>query len=107
MATKRGEGQRNVTQKDGLRRPFAAYRPYVKEELVYGYVKHRDQLIKSIEAGMLAVIFVIHDRPWRTVNNISQLLLCHAAGFTGSLDGKPYIVEIKSSFISLYLHNIT
>ena len=53
---------------------------------------------------MLAVIFVIHDRPWRTVNNISQLLLCHAAGFTGSLDGKPYIVEIKSSFISLYLH---
>ena len=73
----------------------------------YGYVKHRDQLIKSIEAGMLAVIFVIHDRPWRTVNNISQLLLCHAAGFTGSLDGKPYIVEIKSSFISLYLHNIT
>ena len=55
---------------------------------------------------MLAVIFVIHDRPWRTVNNISQLLLCHAAGFTGSLDGKPYIVEIKSSFISLYLHNI-
>ena len=56
---------------------------------------------------MLAVIFVIHDRPWRTVNNISQLLLCHAAGFTGSLDGKPYIVEIKSSFISLYLHNIT
>lgn len=75
--------------------------------LPYGYVKHRDQLIKSIEAGMLAVIFVIHDRPWRTVNNISQLLLCHAAGFTGSLDGKPYIVEIKSSFISLYLHNIT
>ena len=55
---------------------------------------------------MLAVIFVIHDRPWRTVNNISQLLLCHAAGFTGSLDGKPYIVEIKSSFISLYLHQV-
>ena len=56
---------------------------------------------------MLAVIFIIHDRPWGTVNNISQLLLCHTAGFTGPLDGKPYVVEIKSSFISFYLHNIT
>ena len=46
-------------------------------------------------------------RPWGTVNNIGQLLLCHAAGFTGPLDGKPYITEIKSSFISFYLHNIT
>ena len=42
---------------------------------------------------MLAVIFVIHDRPWRTVNNISQLLLCHAAGFSCPLDCEPYIVQ--------------
>ena len=56
---------------------------------------------------MLTIIFIIHNGTRSAVNNIGQLLLCHAAGFTGSLDGKPYIVEIKSSFISLYLHNIT
>ena len=41
------------------------------------------------------------------VNNIGQLLLCHAAGFSSPLDSKPYIVKIKASFISFYLHNIT
>ena len=41
------------------------------------------------------------------VNNIGQLLLCHAAGFSCPLDGEPYIVKIKASFISFYLHNIT
>ena len=41
------------------------------------------------------------------VNNIGQLLLCHAAGFSSPLDGEPYIVKIKASFISFYLHNIT
>ena len=97
-------GNRPITPKPHIGHYGRLRKAYLEQ---YGYVKHRDQLIKSIEAGMLAVIFVIHDRPWRTVNNISQLLLCHAAGFTGSLDGKPYIVEIKSSFISLYLHNFT
>ena len=36
-----------------------------------------------------------------------QLLLCHPAGFPCPLDGEPYIVKIKPSFISFNLHNIT
>ncbi|SCJ69056.1 Uncharacterised protein [uncultured Clostridium sp.] len=56
---------------------------------------------------MLAVIFVIHNGTRSAVNNIGQLLLCHAAGFSCTLDGEPYIVKIKASFISFYLHNIT
>ena len=56
---------------------------------------------------MLTVIFVIHNGTRSAVNNIGQLLLCHAAGFSCTLDGEPYIVKIKSSFISFYLHNIT
>ena len=56
---------------------------------------------------MLAVILVIHDGAWSPVNNIGQLLLRHPSGLPRPLDGEPYIVKIKSSFISLYLHNIT
>jgi len=40
-------------------------------------------------------------------NPISQLLLRHPGGFPCPLDGEPYIAKIKSSFISLNLHNIT
>ena len=40
-------------------------------------------------------------------HDIGQLLLRHAAGFSCPLDGEPYIVKIKSSFISLNFHNIT
>ena len=56
---------------------------------------------------MLAIIFVIHNGTRSAINNIGQLLLCHAAGFSSPLDSKPYIVKIKSPFISFYLHNIT
>ena len=77
------------------------------EVLVYGYIEHRDHLIKSVEAGVLTVIFIIHDRSWGTVNNISQLFLRHPAGLSRPLDCKTYIMEIKSSFISFHLHNIT
>lgn len=58
-------------------------------------------------AELLTVIFVIHNGTRSAVNNIGQLLLCHAAGFSCPLDGEPYIVKIKASFISFYLHNIT
>ena len=34
-------------------------------------------------------------------------LLRHPGGFPCPLDGEPYIAKIKSSFISLNLHNIT
>lgn len=53
---------------------------------------------------MLTIIFIIHNGTRSAVNNIGQLLLCHAAGFSCTLDGEPYIVKIKASFISFYLH---
>ena len=77
------------------------------EVLIYRYIEHCHHLIKGVEAGVLAIILVIHDGARSPVNNIGQLLLCHAAGFSCTLDGEPYIVKIKASFISFYLHNIT
>ncbi len=64
-------------------------------------------VIKGVEAGVLAVILVIHDGARSPVNNIGQLLLRHPSGLPRPLDGEPYIVKIKPSFISLNLHNIT
>ena len=75
--------------------------------LIHRYIKHCDHLIKGVEAWMLTIIFIIHNGTRSAVNNIGQLLLCHAAGFSCTLDGEPYIVKIKASFISFYLHNIT
>ena len=90
--------------------PLSALAPAILgrvKVLIHRYIKHCDHLIKGVEAWMLAVIFVIHNGTRSAVNNIGQLLLCHAAGFSCPLDGEPYIVKIKASFISFYLHNIT
>lgn len=90
--------------------PFSTFTPAILgwvEIMIYGYVKNCDHLIKGIEAGMLAVILIIHNRAWRAVNNIGQLFLCHPAGLPSSFDGSSYIVKIKSSFVLLHLHNIT
>ena len=77
------------------------------EVLVNRYIEHRYHLIEGVEAGVLAVILVIHDGAWSPVNDICQLLLRHPAGFPSSLDGEPHIVEIEASIILLYFHNIT
>ena len=90
--------------------PLSALAPFILgriEILIYRYIKHCYHLIKGVEAGVLAVILVIHDGARSPVNNIGQLLLCHPAGFPCPLDGEPYIVKIKPSFISFNLHNIT
>lgn len=77
------------------------------EILIHRYIEHCNHLIKGVEAWVLSVILVIHNGVWRTVNNIGQLFLCHPAGLPRPLDSEPYIVKIKSSFISFKLHNIT
>ena len=56
---------------------------------------------------MLAVILIIHDRAWSPVKNKGQLLLRQPTGFPCVFYCFSYIVEIKPSFISFYLHNIT
>ena len=90
--------------------PLSALAPAILgrvKVLIHRYIKHCDHLIKGVEAWMLTIIFIIHNGTRSAVNNIGQLLLRHAAGFSCPLDGEPYIVKIKASFISFYLHNIT
>ena len=90
--------------------PLSALAPFILgriEILIYRYIEHCHHLIKGVEAGVLAVILVIHDGTRSPVNNIGQLLLRHPAVLPRPLDSEPYIVKIKSSFISLNLHNIT
>lgn len=90
--------------------PFSALAAFVLgriEILIYRYIEHCHHLIKGVEAGVLAIILVIHDGTRSPINNIGQLLLRHPAGLPRTLDGEPYIVKVKPSFISLYFHNIT
>ena len=68
------------------------------EVLIYRYIKHCDHLIKGVEAWMLTIIFIIHNGTRSAVNNIGQLLLCHAAGFSCTLDGEP--ISWKSKRLS-------
>ena len=80
--------------------PLSALAPAILgwvKVLIHRYIKHCDHLIKGVEAWMLTVIFVIHNGTRSAVNNIFQLLLRHAAGFSCPLDGAPYIVKIKAS----------
>ena len=70
---------------------------------IYSYIKRCHYLIKGVEARLLAIILVTHDGTWSPVNNISQLLLRHPDSLPRPLDGEPYIVKIKPSFISLNL----
>lgn len=90
--------------------PLSALAPLVLgriEILIYRYIKHCHYLIKRVEAGVPAVILVIHDGARNPVNNIGRLLLRYPDGLLRPLDGESYIVKIKALSISLNLKSIT
>ena len=65
-----------------------------EEKLIHGNIKHCHHLIERIKAGMLAVVFVIHDRARSTVNDKGQILLCHSLGFARPLYSKTNLCKI-------------
>ena len=77
------------------------------EILIYRYIEHCHQLIKGVEAGMLAVILVIHDGAREPGQQYRPVALASSGGLRARLMASPYIVKIKAPFISLNLHNIT
>ena len=74
------------------------------KELVHRYIEPCHQLIEDVQAGMLAVVFVVHDGTGIAVNDKGQLFLCHPAGFSFALNLAPYIVEIKFALIAFKSH---
>ena len=85
----------------------APLRAYSVEVLIHGYPEHGRKLIEHIEAGVLNIVFVIHDGTGITVNDITKLLMRHALTLTGFLDGKPDFMEVKLAFIPFYYRPIT
>ena len=56
------------------------------EKLVYGNVQQGDDLVKGVQARMLAPVLKIHDRTRGTVYELCKVFLCPAFGFSFALD---------------------
>ena len=85
----------------------APLRAYSVEVLIHGYPEHGRKLIEHIEAGVLNIVFVIHDGTGITVNDITKLLMRHALTLTGFLDSKSDSVKVKFALVPFNFHSIT
>ena len=56
------------------------------KELVYGNVQQGDDLVKGVQARMLTTIFKIHNGTRCTINELREVFLCPAFGFSFALD---------------------
>lgn len=56
------------------------------EELIYGNFQQCDELIKGVEAGMLAPVFDIHDGTRSTVYKLCEVFLRPALCLSFALD---------------------
>ncbi len=56
------------------------------EKFVYGNVKKGDELVKGVEAGVLALVLNIHDGARGEVCKLGQVLLRPAFGFSSAID---------------------
>lgn len=65
------------------------------EKIIYGNIQQGDELIKSIEAGVLSSVFKIHDRARGAVYKLCEVFLCPAFGFSFALDFPAQRVKIK------------
>ena len=74
------------------------------EKIIYGNIQQGDELIKSIEAGVLSSVFKIHDRARGAVYKLCEVFLCPAFGFSFALDFPAQRVKIKFSFILVHFH---
>ena len=56
------------------------------EELINGNIQQSDDFIKGIQARMLTTIFKIHNGTRCTINELREVFLCPAFGFSFALD---------------------
>ena len=56
------------------------------KELVYGNVQQGDDLVKGVQARMLAPVLKIHDGTRGTIYELREVFLCPAFGFSFAFD---------------------
>ena len=56
------------------------------QQLVYGNVQQGDDLVKGVQARMLAPVLKIHDGTRGTIYELCKVFLCPAFGFSFALD---------------------
>ena len=74
------------------------------EKLIDGNIQKGDDLIKSIEAGVLALVFHIHDGARSALHKLGQILLCPAFGFPLPLDFPAQDMKTQPSCILVHFH---
>lgn len=74
------------------------------KELVYGNVQQGDDLVKGVQARMLAPVLKIHDGTRGTVYELCKVFLRPAFRLSLALDLPAQSVEVKPSFILVHSH---
>ena len=69
------------------------------EKFIYGNVKKGDELVKGVEAGVLAPVLNIHDGARGEVYKLGQMLLRPAFGFSSALDFLAQGMTVQALFI--------
>ena len=82
---------------------FAALPVRIKE-LVYGNVQQGDDLVKGVQARMLAPVLKIHDGTRGTVYKLCKVFLCLAFCLSFALDFPAQRVEVKPSGVLVHSH---
>ena len=74
------------------------------KELVYGNIQQGDDLVKGVQAWMLAPVLKIHDGTRGTVYELCKIFLRPTFRLSFALDLPAQSVEVKPSFILVHSH---
>ena len=74
------------------------------KELVYGNIQQGDDLVKGVQARMLAPVLKIHDGTRGTVYELCKIFLRPTFRLSFALDLPAQSVEVKPSFILVHSH---
>ena len=74
------------------------------EKFIYGNIQKGDELVKGVEAGVLAPIFNIHDGAGGEVYKLGQMLLRPAFGLASALDFFAQGATVQAFFILVHSH---
>ena len=78
--------------------------PVWVEKFIYGNIQKSDELVKGVEAGVLASVLNIHDGAGGEVYKLGQMLLRPAFGFAPALDFLAQGMTVQAFFILVHSH---
>ena len=74
------------------------------EKFIHGNIKKGNELVKGVEAGVLAPVLNIHDGARGEVYKLGQVLLRPAFGFSSALDFLAQGMTVQAFFILVHSH---